>query len=542
MSLRLKTILGIAFIEAILLIILISTVLNYMRTSSQERLASYINTTTTLFATMSKDAILSFDLASLETFVEEILKNKDIIYIKIYDNTKTLLSQGGEPSTLSKPFKEDTHYQGINDNIYDTQFNVTVDDEIYGRIEIGFSIQAIENDINTTMQLAATIAAIEMVLVALFSYILGSYLTRQLKVLRVFSKKVAMGDLSQEITRTSNDEVGEVAKSFNTMIKSLKYAQERSRSYEQELLELNKSLEDRVQQRTEKVLEQKEKLQQAYDQLQLTQKQLLQSEKMASIGQLAAGVAHEINNPIAFVKSNLSTLNSYIQSYQTLFTQYNELMALIDPSHVSDELKILLANIHKLLDEEDLEFINSDIEGLLTESIDGTHRVQEIVRGLKTYAHHGEDTMEPFDINECLQNTLKMLNNELKYKCEIITDLAELPLLKGNRSKMAQVFTNLLVNANHAIEKQGIITVKSEFLPSGDSGHISINISDTGKGIAAENLSKLFDPFFTTKEVGEGTGLGLAISLGIINDHAGAIEVNSQVGKGTTFIITLPIN
>ncbi|MBX2808551.1 MAG: HAMP domain-containing protein [Cellvibrionaceae bacterium] len=536
MSLRLKTIIGIGLIEGVLLIILITTVLSYMRQTNEQSLEQYVKTTTNLFATTTKDAVLSFDLASLETFIEEILKNEGVGYTRIYDNNDNILAEGGDSSLLAKTFIEDKQYRDVTDTVYDSQALISVDNTHYGRIEMGISTQAIEAAIKETRRLAAIIAIAEMALVALFSFFLGTYLTSQLKVLHRASRKIAQGDLSHKIDIKTHDEVGEVAHSFNKMVTSLQKAEADSNNHQQELLALNQSLEDRIKRRTAKIIEQKDSLQSAFDKLKLTQQQLLQSEKMASIGQLAAGVAHEINNPIAFVKSNLNSLAGYIDSYRQLIAQQQQLITLVD-NHQQQESKELIAAIKHDYEEADIEFVNDDIETLIKESIDGTQRIQDIVGGLKTYAYRSDDSMEAHSINDCLRTTLKMLANELKYKCEVITHFGELPPYTGNASKLAQVYTNLLINANHAIAKQGTITVTTAY----SDQRITISIADTGAGIDPQNLAKLFDPFFTTKDVGEGTGLGLAISLGIINDHKGSIDVASTPGEGTVFTLSLPV-
>ncbi len=542
MSLRLKTILGVGLIEAVLLVILITSVLNYMRLSSVQNLENYVSTTSTLFATTTKDAVLSFDLASLENFVEEILTNEGVLYARIKDGDNNILAEGGLEEYLDQPFTVDTQYEDVNDGVYDAEQLITVDDALYGRIEMGFSTQQIEQAVVETRKLAATIAIAEMLLVALFSFILGVYLTKQLKVLRNSARRIAEGDLTQSIDIKARDEIGEVAHSFNKMIVSLNEANQQTEQYQQELEGLNKSLEDRVKKRTQQILQQKDKLEEAYGKLQETQEQLVQSEKMASIGQLAAGVAHEINNPVGFIKSNLSSLTGYIQSYQELIDKQQALLNSLEASAETEDAKTSFHQIKEYWEEKDIDFVNEDIVTLVTESIDGTDRVAEIVKGLKVYSHASEDEMEECNINTCLENTLKMLNNELKYGCEVITDFHELPLCRCNGSKVTQVFTNLIVNAIQAMDGKGVLKIQTLHKPSLNPDSIVIKILDSGKGIPEENLSKLFDPFFTTKAVGEGTGLGLSISQGIIHDHNGTMEVNSKVGKGTMFTITLPVN
>ncbi|MFT5420907.1 MAG: two-component system NtrC family sensor kinase [Candidatus Endobugula sp.] len=553
MSLRLKTILGVGIIEAILLMVLISTVLSYMRLSNEGNLEDYVDTTTKLFVTTTKDAVLSFDLSSLEHFVEEMLTNKGLLYARIFDGDDRLLASGSKPNYVQQPFKDDASYQHVDDSVYDSSAIIAIDGTIYGRIEIGFSTQKIEQAIDEARALAATIALVKMLLVALFSFVLGGYLTSQLKVLKHSAKRIAAGDLNQKIDVKTRDEIGEVADSFNIMLSSLRAANKKSEEHQQELILLNKTLEERVDQRTEKIMQQKEKLQSSYEQLQYTQKQLVQSEKMASIGQLAAGVAHEINNPVAFVKSNLTSLAKYINTYKALIDKQQRVLVSMSAS-TSAKVKQQLDNISHYVEEEDIEFIHADIDVLVEESIIGTNRVAEIIKGLKVYSRASDDIMEDCDVNACLQDTLKMLNNEIKYSCEVVQKIGVLPVCFCNRGKITQVFTNLIVNAVHSMgaTDTGVLTVetfckeslheKTLHEKTRPTAEVVIKISDTGQGIPEENLSKLFDPFFTTKDVGEGTGLGLSISQGIIDDHGGRMEVESTVGKGTAFTLTLPIN
>jgi two-component system NtrC family sensor kinase len=261
--------------------------------------------------------------------------------------------------------------------------------------------------------------------------------------------------------------------------------------------------------------------------------QLLQSEKLASIGQLAAGVAHEINNPIGFVNSNLGTLKIYV----------DKLLALIDHSLVAVEplldqdpaIKQRLAEMHR---KADLDFLREDICSLITESIDGTARVRQIVQDLRDFSRTGEIGLEWVDLHAGLESTLNVVANEIKYKAEVVREYGELPQVECRPSQINQVFMNLLVNAAQAIPKQGKITLKSGCADD----MVWIAISDTGSGIPPEILARIFDPFFTTKPVGKGTGLGLSVSYGIVEKHGGKIEVASEPGQGTTFTVRLPIH
>lgn len=270
--------------------------------------------------------------------------------------------------------------------------------------------------------------------------------------------------------------------------------------------------------------------------LQHNQAQLIQSEKLASVGQLAAGVAHEINNPIGFVGSNLHTLAQYAQTIK----QALEACVAMTEKTSSDLAAPVAANLQtiaKLRKEDDLDYIIGDLERLVTESTDGVQRVREIVQSLKSFSRLDEAVVKDADINECLETTLKVVWNELKYKCEVRRAFGNLPLLHCYPGQLNQVFMNLLLNAAQAIPEKGVITIRT----AANDQEITISIADTGAGIPAEHLSKLFTPFFTTKPVGKGTGLGLSVSYNIIKKHNGRLAVESKPGCGSVFTIHLPL-
>ncbi len=274
------------------------------------------------------------------------------------------------------------------------------------------------------------------------------------------------------------------------------------------------------------------------NQLNQTQQQLVQQEKLASIGQLAAGVAHEINNPIGFVLSNVTSLSEYAETFIKLIKEYEILVENLSSGN-RDKARDAMEIIRDIKKTEDVEFMLDDIEELVSDSLDGMERVRSIVAGLKSFARVDDQSeLKEADINECIKSTLKVVWNELKYKCEVVTNYGDLPIIECFPGQLNQVFMNLLVNASHAIEKKGEIKVETGCV---DEEKIYIKISDNGSGIDPENISKLFNPFFTTKEVGKGTGLGLSISYGIIQTHNGELLVDSELGVGTTFTINLPI-
>ena len=259
--------------------------------------------------------------------------------------------------------------------------------------------------------------------------------------------------------------------------------------------------------------------------------QLLQSEKMASIGQLAAGVAHEINNPIGYVSSNLSTLHDYVARLLKVLAAYEA----VEGELPGGEAHLQLAAVR---DEADLGYLKSDIPALLAETEDGIARVRRIVQDLKDFSHADQGEWVLADLHQGLESTLNVVNNEIKYKAVVVKEYGTLPMVRCRPSQLNQVFMNLLVNAAHAIEGQGTITIRTSVADD----EARIEIADTGKGIPAHLLNRIFDPFFTTKPVGVGTGLGLSISYGIVQKHGGRIEVESELEKGSTFRIVLPIN
>jgi len=304
---------------------------------------------------------------------------------------------------------------------------------------------------------------------------------------------------------------------------------------EEALRDSRDKLEEQVHKRTAslqmantQLLAEKARQEELIRQLEETQMQLLQSEKMASIGQLAAGVAHEINNPIGFVNSNLSTLQEYVDGMLRLLAAYEE----IEGTLVNEALQ----DITHLKQEINIGYLREDVGNLLAESLDGLQRVRRIVKDLKDFSHVGELEKQSANLESGLDSTLNVVWNEIKYKAEVVKEYGGIPEVNCIASQLNQVFMNLLINAVQAIEDHGLITIRTGH----DEKNVWVEVEDTGKGIKPEQLGKIFDPFFTTKSVGMGTGLGLSLSYGIVNKHNGRIEVKSELGKGTCFRVFLP--
>jgi len=277
-------------------------------------------------------------------------------------------------------------------------------------------------------------------------------------------------------------------------------------------------------------------LEKALEELKLTQSQLMQNEKMAGVGQLAAGVAHEINNPIGFIRSNLGTLEEYFDDLTGLLKKYEE--GFNGMGGYGEEVSALGKEVSTLKKEMDYDFLIDDIGNVISETREGTERVSKIVQDLKEFSHvdRSEDKSSA-DINEMIESTLNVVWHELKYKAEIKKNYGDIPKVSCYPHQLNQVFMNLLVNSAQAMEKKGVIGISTYLAED----KVFIEISDTGSGMPQDVMDKIFEPFYTTKAVGKGTGLGLSVSYGIIESHGGRMSVASRVGEGTTFTIELPV-
>ncbi len=536
MSLKLKTILGVAFIEAILLAVLVTLTINYLKSTNYDGLEKRARTTVNLFASTTKDAVLSYDLASLDAFASELLTNPDIEYVRIFSYDNQLLASAGNSQLLAERYVADHNVEMVNDGIFDTDALIREGGETYGRIELGLNTAELNRQIDQVQQWSLSIALGEMSLVALFSFLLGSYLISQLSKLRQAAIAISNGQNNVMIDVRGKDEVAQVAVAFNQMSERLQNAAARRDLYEQELLELNRSLESRVQRRTSQLSENVEQLRQANQSLRNAQERLIQTEKLASLGTMAAGVAHEINNPVGFIISNIHTLKHYAEIYDQAIEQIQQLTHETDPSMQNAELE----KLKHWLEQQDIAFVQQDISELINDTMEGSDRIREIVAGLRNFSSNDrEKNYQLCDLNSIINQTLKLVNRKLAQHSEVITDLHETPLVMCHAGQMQQVLFNLMINAGQAIEENSNGKIKIR------SGHteqyVFVSVTDNGCGIDEETQKQIFDPFFTTKPVGKGTGLGLSIAYGIVEEHNGQIQLQSTVGKGTRFTVYLPI-
>lgn len=316
-------------------------------------------------------------------------------------------------------------------------------------------------------------------------------------------------------------------------------------SYE-ELAEVNKRLTISEQRYRKLAEDLEQRVEEKTAELKKTTTRLLQQEKMAAIGQLAAGIAHEINNPLGFIYSNLNTFDKYIRSLKEMLQFYRNLLkdTTVEPCQ-SQIYKSQSISSDAYLQSEELfkrlmiDFIIKDIFDLIQENMNGAKRIKEIVSNLKDFSHIDETSNKMMNINIELDKTINVLANDIKVRSvNIIKEYCPLPDFFGNPGQMCQVFLNILLNAIQSRDSGLIITIKTE--QKDDS--IIISIADNGKGISDDIQGRIFEPFFTTKDIGAGTGMGLAVAYEVISNHGGGIEVKSRVGEGSEFIITLPLN
>ncbi|OJH39880.1 sensor histidine kinase [Cystobacter ferrugineus] len=302
------------------------------------------------------------------------------------------------------------------------------------------------------------------------------------------------------------------------------------RRQEEELQNNRDQLEALVNQRTESLLHTTVALEER-------QAQLLHAERMALLGQLVAGIAHEINNPLGYITSNLATLTQYLAVFTELIARYRELAEAAGPGLAPPQAE-LLSRIRAYQEQEDLDYLLGDVNDLLQDSREGANRVADIVRSLKAFVREDSGQQELVDVNRELATTLKVVWNQLKYRSEVRCDYHQpIPPILGRPAQLNQVFTHLLLNAVQALPEQGIIEVSTRH----EGDEVLVRISDTGHGMAPEVLAKAFTPFFTTKAPGKGAGLGLSISADIVSRHLGRIEAQSQPGRGSTFTVRLPV-
>ncbi|GAA0699908.1 hypothetical protein GCM10009104_31000 [Marinobacterium maritimum] len=533
LSLRAKTVLGIAIIEGFMLVLLVMMLLDFIRETNTDSMERRGESIARLFATTTQDAVLSYDLASLDSFVREVMNNPGMVYARVLTDDDVLLAQAGDIGR----FTESARVVDAENpsHVFVAEALIRAGGAVYGKVQVGLDTSEIEAAVADARHWSTLIVMLEMGLVAAFSTLLGLYLTRRLNELRQAAERVSTGQLDVNIPESGSDETALVSRTFNLMVRNLRQSRIRAEQYQQELEQLNAGLEQRVQARTEELRSRNDELERANSSIRAQQARLVQSERLASVGQLAAGVAHEINNPVAYVYSNLQALISYQTAFAAMRKSCEQLLTSAElGSH--PQVQALAA----ALDDQDIDYLLEDLPDLLQDSIDGCRRITEIVSALNEFSRGGSSTRwVETDLNRCITTTIRMVRAQFKYQqVDIETDLQPLPEVLCAEGQIKQVLLNLLVNAAYACKEQGRISISSVLDEAAQ--RIRVSVRDTGCGIDADDLARLFDPFYTTKPVGEGTGLGLAIAYSIVQEHEGDLEVTSTPGQGSCFTLVLP--
>lgn len=370
-----------------------------------------------------------------------------------------------------------------------------------------------QNDLTYNMKLFTS--SLERIVVAFLifgmiaSYYITKIITRPLEELIAGTKELSGGNLGHRLKNTKYIEINELIKTYNTMAENLQ--------------SLYSNLENKVRERTKE-------LETANVELKNAQTMMVHSEKMRSLGQLVAGITHEINNPINFIHGNLTHLKNYSKALFDLIELYQSF-----ETNLNDDQK---KELKKLKNQIELDFIQEDLPMLIKSCQDGTERTKNIILDLKNFSRLDEMVVNNIDLPKEIDTTLNILHNKIKGRIEIVKEYDEnIPVIEGYGGQLNQVFMNILDNACYAIKDGGTIYIRLK--SSGKD--VIIEFEDTGSGMTEEQMKKIFEPFYTTKPVGEGSGLGMSISYKVIQNHNGEITVNSELGKGTIFTVQLPM-
>lgn len=526
-SIRVKTILGVALIEAVLLISLVVMMLGYIKDSNSDALETRAKTTARLFATTAKDAVLGFDLATLYAFVNEVMTNPGLEYARVINADGQLLAASGGAEELE--LKEDQSLADVDDGVYDVRAPIRESGTTFGWVEVGFSTDPIELIVDRAKRWSFTIVILEMALVALFSFMLGRFLTHKLSALRDAAVAIGDGDLSRRVDVPGEDEIDVVGKAFNQMTRAVESSHLQMNQLTEELRELNETLEDKVRLRTYELQKLNAELESAIEQIQRAQAQLLESEKRATIGVLTAGVAHEINNPLGFVTSNIGTLKEYQDSLATLTAR------LVDA--VKGNKPLTATELDALLQEMDYQFISDDLAELFSDTKKGLDRVKVIVEKM-TALQHGQSTgATPASPTNAIRDALARMSETRFANYAISVPEQPLPQIMGSHDALVEALYTVMMNACQASTPDDEVVISFET----DGERLMLEVSDTGEGVPVALREKIFDPFFTTRPVGEGTGLGLYRARMLLETVDSELVLDENYTKGARFIIRLPL-
>ncbi len=469
----------------------------------------------TIIDALNED-VKSGDYANVTKMVQHMITNRVIAYVIIAEKSTGKIVY----STVSKKTYKLTKNGEISsrNSVFGVSEYLKSNDDKYS-IYLGFYKDTIFKETYADVTKHSTYFAISFLFVGfLLALVLSGKVTNPLDSLIKATSEFEKGDLSNRVELTSYAEINELISSYNSMVDTLQ--------------RLYSSLEAKVQERTRQ-------LEDAYEELQSTQAMMVHSEKMKSLGELVAGIMHEINNPINFIYGNLSHLSNYSNDLVRIIDEFSKYENELSEEHLKE--------IKGLKSELDYAFIKSDLPDLIRSCKEGTERTKNIILDLKNFSRMEEIALSNVDLPKEIDTTLNILHNKLKYNINVHKEYQDnLPRIEAYGGQLNQVFMNILDNAAYAIsgsvdeddkDHKGDIWIRIKTVDN----NVEIEFEDNGKGMPEDVIAKIFNPFFTTKPVGQGTGLGMSISYKVIKNHNGEIKVESEVGKGTKFSIKLPI-
>lgn len=477
----------------------------------------------------------------LSGFVQDLATDKNVIYAVVEDQKGKVIAKSknaeeflSEKTRIKNTYSSDIYSvqkyfsPGAERWIMEAQVPLFEGNVKYGTVLIGYARELMTSGAGRALKIGLFAGGVGLLVSLGASFLTAYTITKPVKNFVKDIKIISGGNLDHQVNIRSRNEIGQLASEFNKLTKNLKNTLTEKDNYANELADLNTNLEEKVRERTVALQKSHQDLEKAYKELQGAQAQLVQSEKMASLGQLVAGIAHELNNPVSFIYGNMDHLEEYINNIKEILSGFRDLKS------VSPEEK---KQMDHLIQEIDLDFLLKDLDKLIKSCKNGAERTKDIVASLRSFSRLDEAALKRADIHEGINSTLEILTHLYKNRINVHKEYGDIPKINCFAGELNQVFMNLLANAAQAIEDKGDVWIKTEKTDT----KVKISIRDSGKGISEENKKKLFTPFFTTKPVGKGTGLGLSISYGIIEKHQGRIWAESKVGEGTTFNIELPI-
>lgn len=533
MSFKLKTIIGIGIIESILLFILIFTSINLLKTTKESELIKQAKSTATLFATTTKDAVLATDLAALDSFATEVMKNPGLLYARVLSNESGVLAEQYKQGISHQPFTPDTTIAQVTDNIFDTYAVIQELDYEYGRVELGFSVDEIDVLVSEARRKTLIIAVIELCMSALFSFILGLYLTRQLGELKQASRRITNGEYGFKVSVKGKDELAEAAVAFNRMSSNLKALWAEREQAQEELVALNEQLEQKVIERTR--------------QLEEVQKKALEGAHRAGMADVAAGALHNIGNLMNSAKTSTtllvqevrqSTLEKLKKANRMLEENMDDLPSFICHDPKSKALFEYYLSIEKVLVAE-----QESIQGKLFNIQQSIELTSQTITEQQVYAKNPMKFETEIQIEDLFDDILALAKRRVEaLNITINKKIANnIPVIRTQKNKLHQVLFNLVINAVDAIEMSSQAAGKINISTHVSDNKLYISVADNGCGIEAEMLDKIFNYGMTTKK--SGNGAGLHSSANLVTEMSGDFSVKSD-GKdhGATFLVELPIS